>query len=481
MKRSALFGIVAVVVLSVAIGARMGNKGKSPVKPNGADAGISVQVGYARTGDMAYTIDVSGSIKALNSVQLSAKMSGRVVSVPYREGDAVGAGRVVVQQDTSDLRAQERQAEAALLSARARLSQARTSEGVSDTTTEAQIASARAAVEAAKARLNLVRSGARIQEKAQAENAVAMAKASYENAKSNRDRMRSLFLEGALSPQQMDQAQTQFEVASAQYESAKQQLSLVQEGARAEEIESAQKQVEQAQEGLRIAETGRESQKLRAEDIKAAKAGVAQAEAALAYARQQVANASVTSPISGTVSNRMTEPGQMANPGTPLIELVALNTVYFDATVSEIDMHRIKVGQPVKVGIDALPGKAFQGSVLKILPTADPSSRQFHVWIAIPNKGGELKPGMYARGGIQVDKHRNVVIAPKDALITDGNGGTEYSVYTVSGSTARQKRVKVGFQTRDEVEILSGIGDGEELVIVGQDRLSDGVKVDVAH
>ncbi len=477
MKRSALFGIVIVIVVVLAIGAKMSGKGKTPQKPVAAETGVSVEVGYARTGDMISTIDVSGSIKALNAVQLSAKISGRVVSVPFREGDTVSAGRVVVQQDTSDLRAQVLQAEAGLQAAKARLSQAKTSEGVSDTTTEAQIASARAALDAAKARLNLVKSGARTQEKAQAENAVAMAKASYENAKSNRDRMRELFLEGALSPQQMDQAQTAFEVASAQYESAKQQLSLVKEGARTEEIEAAQKQVDQAEEALRIARAGRESHKLRAEDIKAAEAGVAQAEAALAYARQQLANASITTPIAGTVSKRLTEPGQMANPGTPLIELVALNTVYFDATVSEMDMHKIKVGMPAKVQVDALPGKVFAGSVLKILPTAEQTSRQFHVWIAVPNKGGELKPGMFARGGIQVAEHKNTIIVPKDALISDGKG---YSIYTVAQSKARLKPVTIGFETREEAEILSGVTAGEELVVVGQDRLSDGVKVNVA-
>ena len=88
--------------------------------------------------------------------------------------------------------------------------------------------------------------------------------------------MRSLFLEGALSPQQMDQAQTQYEVASAQYESAKQQLSLVQEGARGEEIQAAENQVQQAEEALRLAKTGKINKALRQEDIKAAKAGVAQ-------------------------------------------------------------------------------------------------------------------------------------------------------------------------------------------------------------
>jgi len=463
------------MAVGLAVGAKMRQKPKEKPEP---DAGISVQVGFARTGDMASTIDVSGSIEALKAVQISAKTTGRVVSVPFREGDIVGAGQVVVQQDTSDLRAQMQQAEAYLQSAKARLSQATTSEGVSDTQTEAQIASAQAALDGAKARLQIVKSGARTQEKAEAESAVASAKAGFENAKSNRDRMRSLFLEGALSPQQMDQAQTQYEVASAQYESAKQRLSLVQEGARPEEIQAAENQVQQAEEALRIAKTGKINKALREEDIKAAKAGVAQAKAALAYARLQVANASIKTPIAGTVSKRMTEPGQMANSGNTLMELVALNTLYFDATVSEMEMHKIQVGQPVKAQIDALPGKTFMGSVLKILPTADQGSRQFHVWVAVPNQGGVLKPGMFAQGSVRIDEHKNTVIVPKDALITDGR---TYSLYTVLESKAKLRRVTIGFETREEAEVLSGVSAGDELVILGQDRLSDGVKVNVAN
>lgn len=455
----------------------MGTMRRKPAQKPKPDAGVSVQVGYARTGNMALTIDVSGSIKALKAVEVSAKTTGRVVSVPFREGDVVRAGQVVVQQDTSDLRAQVRQADAGVQAARARLSQAMTSESVSDTQTEAQIASARAALEGAKARLQLIKSGARTQEKAQAENAVASAKAAFENAKSNRDRMRSLFLEGALSPQQMDQAQTQYEVASAQYESAKQQLSMVQEGARPEEIQAAENQVQQAEEGLRMAKTGKVNKALRQEDIKAARAGVAQAAASLTYARQQVANASIKTPIAGTVSKRMTEPGQMANSGNTLMELVALNTLYFDATISEMEMHSVRIGQPVRVQIDALPGKTFMGSVLKILPTADQGSRQFHVWVAVPNEGGDLKPGMFAQGSVQIAEHRKTVIVPKDALITDGEG---YSLYTVSQSKAKLRRVTIGFETREEAEVLSGVSAGDELVILGQDRLSDGVKVNVA-
>lgn len=469
--------IYIVIILAVALIGRGIVKKFEPKPKPPADMGISIQVGYARTGSMASVIEVSGDIKALKTAVLSAKMQGRVVSVPRREGDSVAAGTVVVQQDTSDLSAQVRQAEAGLLAAKARLSQATTSEGLTDTQTEASIVQAQAALDSANAYLRMIKSGARTQERAQAENAVASAEANFKNAEINLNRMRGLYSQGALSKQQIDLVQMQYDVAASQLDSAKQQLSLVKEGARSEEIESAQKQVAQAGEGLRVAKSNRSQKAIRREDIKAAKAGVAQADAALSYANQQLANACIRTPIAGTVSKRAIEPGEMASTGTSLVEVVALNTLYFEAAVSEMDVDRVKVGQPVEVTVDALPGRKFPGSVQKILPTADEKSRQFKVRIAVSNPAGDLRPGMFARGSIEVARHRNTVIIPKDALMTNDGG---MSVYLVVGSVARLQPVTTGFENRDEMETISGVSDGDVLVIVGQDKLSDGVKVHVA-
>ena len=474
MKRKVFLAGVVLVVVVLGLSGVMKRGHKPPAPP---ETGISVRTALAHTGSMASTIEVSGDIKALKSVVLSAKISGRVASVPYREGDSVRAGTAVVRQDTSDLSAQVQQAEAGLLAAQARSSQAVTSAGLSDTQTEAQIRQAKAALDAAKAHLQMVKSGARSQEVAQAENAVASAKANYDNAKLNLDRMQGLFNQGALAPAQMDLVKTQYNIASAQYDSAKQQLSLVKAGAREEEIESAKKQVDQAQEAYRMALANRAQKDLRQDDIKSGKAGVALAQATLTYARQQLANAYIRTPISGTVSKRYTEPGQMASPGAPLMEVVALDTIYFEASLSEMDVDKVKIGQPVQVTVDALPGRKFQGAMQKLLPTADLKSRHFTVRIAILNRSGELKPGMFARGSIEVAKHKDAVIVPKDALMVNGNG---VSVYMIIDSVAKLRPVRVGFETREEAEILSGISAGDELVILGQDKLSDGVKIHVA-
>lgn len=436
--------------------------------------GIPVKVSTARIGAMVDSILVSGQMKALKAVDLSPKIPGRVISVPFREGDRVGAGSVVVQQDTADLRTEVRQAEAGLQTAQARLSQASVSAGLSDTQTEEGIKQAQAALDSAKARLRMTKNGARTQEVASAENAVISAKASLKNAESSYKRMKNLFDEGALSQSAMDNVQTQYDVAKAQSDTAEQQLSLVKAGARDEEIVSAQKAVDEAEVGFRVAKSNRANRSLRSEDIKSARAGVAQAEAGVAYARQQLLNAYIASPIAGTVSKRLTEPGQMANPGAAVMQIVALDTIYFEARVSETEVHQARIGQTVEVSIDALPGRKFTGTLRKILPTADEKSRQFTIRIQVDNRTGDLRPGMFARGDIEVAKHDNTVIIPKDALIANGEG---QAVYKVVNSEAKFEPVTIGFETRQEAEILSGVAPSDKLVVVGQDKLSDGVRI----
>lgn len=472
LKRLVFF-IIAIFILCV-----FSAGCKKPAPPQKETAGASVKLGIARTGLMTDLIEVSGQIKALKWTSISANKAGKIISVPYREGDTVSAGAVVAIQDTADLASMVRQAEAGVLQAKARLSQAVTGAGVSDTQTEAGIAQAKAALDSAKASLQLIKKGARNQEVKSAENAVASAEANAKNAEITLKRTRDLYAQGAQSKQQMDMVQMQYDIANAQLDTAQQQLSIVKSGARDEEIIAAQKRVEQADEAYKSALSTRANKSLRQEDIKTAKAGVAQAEAQLSYAQQQLNDAYLRTQVGGIVSKRNVEPGQTVGTGTILMEIVALDSIYFEATVSEMDIAKIKMNQTVAVSIDALPGRKFAGTVQKILPVADSSSRQFTLRIRIDNRSGELKPGMFARGGIEIGRHANVVIIPKDAIISSKDG---LAVYVVEGNTAKQKVVKLGYETREEAEALSGVRAGDKLVVLGQDKLSDGVKVNAVN
>lgn len=445
-----------------------------PVQQATAPA-TAVAVVSARTGDIPFTISVTGSLQTLDDVTLSAKVPGKIAKVFVREGDVVQAGQVVVQQDTSDLEAQLRQAEAALKSARARLKQAQTALDLQPTQNETSLRQAEAALEAAKARLRALETGARRQERQQVEQQVASAKANLDNAQANLERVRRLYQQDAVPRQQLDAAQMAYDIALAQYRTAQEQLSLVQEGPRQEEIEAQRALVKQAEEAVRLARTGDLQLKVRQDEVNAAKALVAQAEAGLFYARQQYESAFIRSPISGTVAMRMAQPGQMAGAGTPLVRIVNLNAIFFEARVSETEVRYVRVGQPVSVTVDAYPGKTFRGVVSRIYPVGSEGARDFNVRIDMRNENGQLKPQMFARGEILVDVHRNVVLVPKDALVTQDG---KQLVFVVQEGVARRVTVQTGYINGMNAEVR-GIPAGAQVVVQGQENLRDGDKVRV--
>ncbi|MGC8832481.1 MAG: efflux RND transporter periplasmic adaptor subunit, partial [Armatimonadota bacterium] len=356
---------------------------------------------------------------------------------------------------------------------------------------------AKAALASAQARLDMLRKGAREQERLSAQNAVAQAKANMDNAAANLRRIQQLFKEGAVAESQLDQAQTQYEVARAAYDTAVQQASLVQEGPRTEEIRAAEAAVDQAKEALRMAQAAAAQTEVRREDVRTARAGVAQARAnllqaqdqvnraedgvrqaraALAIAKENLANMSIVSPISGWVSKRMTEPGQVANPGVPLMEIVDLGTVYFEAKVSETEIGMVRVGQPVSVSVDAYRGETFRGTVARIYPSASTSERSFGVRITIPNPGQRLRPGMFARGKIEVARYRNLLVVPVESLVERGGKSV---VFKVVGNTAKAVVVNAKGETDSLVKLAEpcDLKEGDKVVVSGQSGLEDGSRV----
>jgi len=487
-----------------------------------AQTGIPVRTTPVARTDVVETVEVTGSLAALDTVTLSPKVGGKVAYVAVRPGDPVSAGQVVVKLDDSDAVNSVRQAEsslsqaltnvrtaesgvevakAGLQQAEARQRQAETALRVQETQSSTSVEQAKAALDSAKARLEMLKKGAREQERLSAQAAVAQAKANLNNAQSSLRRMQQLFREGAISESQLEQVQTQYEVAKAAYDTAVQQASLVHEGPRTEEIRSAEAAVAQAEEGLRMARAAAAQDDVRREDVRTARAAVIQARAtllqaqdsvsrardavrqaraALAIARENLKNMSVTSPISGWVSRRLTEPGQIAGPGTPLLEVVDLRTVYFEANISEMEIGRIKVGQPVQVRVDAYPKETFRGTVFRIYPAASTSGRNFGVRITIPNPGLRLRPGMFARGKVEVLRKRGALIVPAEAvLVRDG----DQVVFTAQGRTAKMVQVTTGAVTDESIEILepAKIKEGDQVITTGQHEVQDGSKIIVTN
>lgn len=459
-----------------------------------------VDVVPVKLGTISDTFPVSGSLVALQDVELSAKAIGRVAAVYGREGDTVRSGELIVQQDTTDLMANVNQARANILSARAGLSQAVSNYEIQVTSAKQGILQAQAQVEAARQAYVKEQKGSRPQQVLESQSTLLSAQATQDNSLATLNRDKSLYAQGALAKADLDTAQTNYDVAVAQFKNAQAELSLTVEGNQQEDILSALENLKQQKTNMANAIANEKLIAVKRDAIMAAQASIAQYQAALAFSDQQLANASITSPINGTIAARTTEPGQIANPGASLVRIVNLDTITFQPTISETDIDKLHQGTEVDVNVDALPGKTFRGYVAAVFPAADSASRDFTVRIALSNPGGFLKPGMFARGSVVTETHRNVPIVPSNVLVAESTQqgytpnassnmsitqGTlsppQYVVVVGPGNKAHIQPVIIGIATPNRTEITSGLTPGELLVQIGQTTLNEGDKVAIQN
>ena len=488
-------------------GGKSGKGGKGG--GGGPNAPLPVEVAPVQRGTIADSVLVTGSIAALQDVQLSARVSGRVTAVNYREGQFVRAGQVIVQQDATDLQATVRAAQANVSQAQsnvssniAKVAQAQTNYTLAIQTAKQAVAQARAQVANAQQNYQKIKGGARPQQILQGRGQLLLAKANLDNALTNLNRDKSLFAQGAIAKSDLDTAQTTYTVQAQTYAIQQQSLSLTVQGNQSEDIAGALAQLQQQQANLQTAIANQQTVQLRRDDITAAQAALQQAKSAvlqqqatLAFDQQQVDYTQIKSPIDGIIAAREVEPGQIASPGNNLMRIVNVKTVYYEPTISETDFSETNVGDPVIVNVDALPGRSFNGIVKAVYPAAASGSRQFTLRVAVPNPTNELRPGMFARGTLLANVHRNVIVIPVSALVpvisdaaaasSEGTatGGTDLppqQVYLVGpNNKAVARKVATGIVTASQAEITSGLAPGDTLVTVGQGQLQAGQLVKV--
>lgn len=188
----------------------------------------------------------------------------------------------------------------------------------------------------------------------------------------------------------------------------------------------------------------------------------------------------IVTPIQGYVVKKMAQEGDMALPGMPLLIIEDMTTLKINTQVPETEVHLFKKGDRVKVHIDALPETELAGTVDQINPGGNPASRQFEVKVTLDGISNAhrlaIKSGMYARVILEKGFTKSVLI-PENILIRRGQ---LEGVFVISdNNTAMLRWIRTGNQNGDRIEILSGLQDGEKVVITSDVKLSDGQKVEV--
>jgi HlyD family secretion protein len=348
-----------------------------------------------KPGKSPAVIYVSGNIEVVDA-DVSFKIPGRVLERLVSEGDNVRAGQIVARLDSADL-AQE----VGLRKAEMEGASAALAELVAGSRPE-EIAQADAATQGAQSRLDELTAGSRAQEVAAAEASVAAARADLEQAKAESDRQTRLYRKEVISSREYEVAQTAWETAKARLQETEERLKLIQEGPRKEQIDQARARLTEVKERLALVRKGP-----RRESIEQAQARLQQAREALALAQTRLGYATLTSPLSGLVLSENVEPGEYVSPGTPVVTVGGLDSVWVRAYINETDLGHVKVGQQVRVTTDTYPGKIYQGrisflsSVAEFTPKNVQTAKErvklvYRIKIDIANPNMELKPGMPA-------------------------------------------------------------------------------------
>lgn len=189
-------------------------------------------------------------------------------------------------------------------------------------------------------------------------------------------------------------------------------------------------------------------------------------------------NSVLISPISGVVTARNYDKGDMYSMSQPIYTVQQITPVKLLVGISEGDYTKVRKGMKVEISAEALPGKTYEGRINRIYPTIDPATRTFLVEILVQNNNRELRPGMFARVNVNFGERRSVLI-PDVAVVRQQGSGEKFVYILQSDGTVKYQNVKLGVRVDTEYEVLSGVEDEDLVVVAGQARLKDGVKVSV--
>ena len=201
------------------------------------------------------------------------------------------------------------------------------------------------------------------------------------------------------------------------------------------------------------------------------------AEASAQLAEAKLAKMDLRAPFSGIIGLRSVSMGDYVKEGADLVNLESIDPLKVDFRVPEIYMRQVKVGQPLQVQLDALPGRTFEGKVFAVNPLIDAAGRSVVIRAMVRNPDTSLRPGMFARVRLITRDAQDALVLPEEALVPQGD---QQFVYRILDGKAVRTKVDVGQRRDSKVEILNGVDKDDMVVTAGQLKLRDGAPVNIA-
>lgn len=405
-------------------------------------------------------IEASGNLEPQEEATLAFLSSEKVAEILVEEGDEVKAGQPLARLKTTDLELAVATAEVALNQAQVELEQTRNG------AREEEIAAAQAQVRNAQANYNDLKAGSTAEEIAAAKAELELADSGLRSAQTAYDRAGggwNASVEISDQASNLWQAQATYKQAQASYEMA---LS----GATKEELAASWAQVQQAQAQLDQLKNGATE-----EDLESAQIAVEKAEAALEQAKLSLERATLRAPMDGVVTEIAIEEHEYASAGQGAITVSVLDPLEVEIDVDETDIASLHVEQEAAITLDALSDVTLAGKVTRISPTADATSGVvlYPVTLQLDEIPESLavRAGMTAEVEIVIASQKNALIVPLRAIQSED--GKSY-VSRLVGDQVEQVEVELGIMTDTEVEILSGLEEGDVVRVNTADSTTSG-------
>lgn len=457
MKKFLKIFIPLVIVVAVAAGGYIwykNNQGKTTAQ---TALPKLTQVSVTK-GSITTTVGATGNVRATQTASIAWQTQGRVASINVKVGDSVQAGQVLASLDPNSLSQSMAQAKGDLITAQTNLDNLKTIDPVAMANAEKAVMDAQNALELAqnaKDYLNYKYGPDQIAA-AQAQvvvlqNTVDQLQAAYPTVK---DRPNSV----------TNHARALKDIADAEgaLRQAQNNLAILQGPGPAQDLRNADAAITVAQAQLQYATDTLNQLKAgpKAADLQAAQAKIDAIQAELD--QQQI-----TAPFSGTVTDIGIQPGDLVSAGKVAFRIDIINPLYLDVQVSELDINKVQVGQPVDVTFDGIPNKAYTGSVTEVSSVGVTSSGvvNFDVIVAMQDPDAAVRQGMSASANIVTTRLKDVLVVPVRAVTVVNN---QHTVLTQDSTGLHPIQVQVGATDDVNIQILSGVTEGEKLVIIPQ-------------
>lgn len=436
IKANFLFGLILIGLFFSGCGAK--SAANANANANAAPTVIDTTTTQSVVQSLPTYFEATGNLTSDAQTDVAPTVGGKIVAVNFDIGSYVTKGSVLVQLDSRDAQIKLDQAQAQVVQAQSNVIQA-----------QSNVQQAETNVQQVRAQLGLPE-GKTFDVAQVAE--VKTAKAALDFAEKEFTRNEKLLESGDVARTIYDQKKTARDQALAQYQTAVNTANQ-----RFAAIKTAEAQVNTAQ-----------------AQVKTSQAAQAASQTQVNAAKKSIGDATILAPISGYVSERTADLGEFVATNNKVATIVRTSVLRLKIDIPEQNIGQVKSGQGISLQTGAYPDRNFAGSIVRIAPSLDPTSRTLTVEAEVDNGDGLLKPGQFATVRITQATPKQAVLVPVVAVKAEGDTN---KIYVINNGRAEERIVKTGVLENDKIEIQNGIKEGEMVAITNVDKIYDGVQV----